>query len=535
MERAVILARVSSKAQDDEGYSLDAQQKLLQNYCDTRHLNVIRIFRIAETASKTQSRRTFRELLQFISSNDIYHLAVEKTDRLTRNLKDAVAIDEWLEADKDRRLYAVKENLTLHKDAKSDVKFMWNIHIAVAKKYTDNLREEAMKGWAEKLAQGWLPAPPPPGYKTVIMDGKRIHVPDERTSGVIKRVFSLYLDPNHNVKTITAELKRAGVTTRRGRPLAASYVHRTLANPFYVGVNRFDGHDYKGAQEPLISQEVFDKVQKKLHGNRPALTTKHNPVFKNMMICSGCGRTITWQKQKGRYYGNCQRTLEACKGRKYLREDKTEQLVLDMLANLQCPSERIMQWVVTSLRAIHATNTEDRDKQIELVRSKIDRLERMDNDLYDDKLAGDIPRDKYLEKHNQFQSEIVQCKEQLAKLDETRELRFEHGLKILELSQRAAEVYSKKTPEEKRSIIIELFNSLTADGDSVSVEYTKLANAIAKCATESRRILEHAEMVNRTFKNNTSSRGETHKIPVKNELKTIWQEFMLQYRTFLEA
>ena len=45
---------------------------------------------------------------------------------------------------------------------------MWNIHLAVAEKYTDNLREEAMKGWAEKLAQGWMPSRPPVGYKTMI-------------------------------------------------------------------------------------------------------------------------------------------------------------------------------------------------------------------------------------------------------------------------------------------------------------------------------------------------------------------------------
>lgn len=153
-KRAVILARVSSKSQEDEGYSLDSQLKLLRGYCDKQGLEVVHIFKIAETASKEQSRKIFHELLTFIKKNKVYHLAVEKTDRFTRNFRDAVAIDEWLEKDEDRRLHAVKENLLLHKNAKSDVKFMWNIHLSVAKKYTDNLREEAMKGWAEKLAQG---------------------------------------------------------------------------------------------------------------------------------------------------------------------------------------------------------------------------------------------------------------------------------------------------------------------------------------------------------------------------------------------
>ena len=147
---AVILARVSSKAQEDEGYSLDSQVKLLQSYSETKNLRVVKVFKIAETASKEQSRKVFHELLEYIQANSIFHLVVEKTDRLTRNMRDAVAIDDWLQSDKDRMLHAVKESLMLHKESKSDVKFMWNIHLAVANKYTNNLREEAMKGWLAK-------------------------------------------------------------------------------------------------------------------------------------------------------------------------------------------------------------------------------------------------------------------------------------------------------------------------------------------------------------------------------------------------
>jgi DNA invertase Pin-like site-specific DNA recombinase len=81
----VILARVSSKAQEDEGYSLDSQLKLLTGYCDNKGLNVVKVFKIAETASKEQSRKVFHEMLAYISKNKVYHLAVEKTDRFTRS------------------------------------------------------------------------------------------------------------------------------------------------------------------------------------------------------------------------------------------------------------------------------------------------------------------------------------------------------------------------------------------------------------------------------------------------------------------
>ena len=64
----VILARVSSKAQQIEGYSLEAQDKLLNNYCANRSLKVVKVFVIAESASKEQSRKVFREMMSFIST-----------------------------------------------------------------------------------------------------------------------------------------------------------------------------------------------------------------------------------------------------------------------------------------------------------------------------------------------------------------------------------------------------------------------------------------------------------------------------------
>src|SRR2546430_11431379 len=118
-----------------------------------------------------------------------------------------------------------------------------------------------------------------------------------------------------------------------------------------------------------------------------------------------------------------------------------------MLEKLVCPSERIIDWVTATLRARHQTDTDTREESIAALRSKIDRLERMDNILYDDKLSGDISKEKYEEKHQQFMTEKAELNDQLANLDESRELQFEHGLTILELSQQAAKIYATKSPE----------------------------------------------------------------------------------------
>jgi hypothetical protein len=143
---------------------------------------------------------------------------------------------------------------------------------------------------------------------------------------------------------------------------------------------------------------------------------------------------VTWEKHKGRYYGACQRRKEACLGKKYIREDHAEEKIVNMLERLVSPSEQMIQWVTSTLRARHETETDSREEAIAALRSKIDRVERMDDVLYDDKLAGYIPQEKYIDKHERFLAEKAELIEQLGRLDVSRELQFGYGLTILEHS-----------------------------------------------------------------------------------------------------
>src|SRR5919112_6751604 len=92
--QAVLYARVSSKEQEKEGYSIPAQQKLLRGYAEAHNLTVAREFVDVETA-KRAGRTGFGEMLGFLRrSTTCRILLVEKTDRLYRNLKDWVTLHE---------------------------------------------------------------------------------------------------------------------------------------------------------------------------------------------------------------------------------------------------------------------------------------------------------------------------------------------------------------------------------------------------------------------------------------------------------
>ena len=85
---------------------------------------------------------------------------MEKTDRLYRNFRDYVTVEEL-----DIEIHLVKEKQVISKDSKSQEKFIHTIHLVMARNYSENLREEVKKGKREKASQGMFPGHAPFGYR----------------------------------------------------------------------------------------------------------------------------------------------------------------------------------------------------------------------------------------------------------------------------------------------------------------------------------------------------------------------------------
>ena len=131
--KCVIYARVSSRDQEDKGYSLPAQVKLLEEYAIKLDLIVIKIFRISESASGKQIRKTFMEMLHFINKHKIPVILCEKIDRLTRNLKDAAMINDWISDNENRHVHFVKENFVVNKNTRAHENLVWDMKVAIAR------------------------------------------------------------------------------------------------------------------------------------------------------------------------------------------------------------------------------------------------------------------------------------------------------------------------------------------------------------------------------------------------------------------
>jgi predicted nucleic acid-binding protein len=141
------------------------------------------------------------------------------------------------------------------------------------------------------------------------------------------------------------------------------------------------------------------------------------------------------------------------------------------------------------MREEHKDKIENRDRIVASINTQLSRIKRMDDELYEDKLAGDISKAKYDEKHLVFKDQKLELEARLATLDDSMANNLEKRLVILELAQKAASIYQTRTPEQKRLIITKLFKDLTASNGTVTVKYTNFSRAIAQNVLKTNNLL----------------------------------------------
>ena len=468
--QAVIYTRVSSREQEQEGFSLDAQAKLLREYAERHSFQIVRAFEDVETA-KITGRKQFGEMISFLKKSATCKvLLVEKTDRLYRNFRDAVTLEEI-----GIEIHFVKEAQILSKDAKSQVKFMHDIRLAVARNYSENLREEVNKGMYEKAEQGTYPARAPFGYvNNKATRGIEVH-PEKAAIAV--RVFEMYATGRYSLKSL-AKCIRA----ETGVYMSKANVHQMLNNVFYIGHFVWRGRTYKGTHTPIISPELYAQVQAVIHGlNRPKYS-KRDVAFRGLLTCAHDDCVVTAEVKKEKYvYYRCSGGRGPCDLPRF-REQEIAERFGDVLRRVSIPREIAIQ-IENALRSEQGNAQQDVARtQARLMRVLEDLRRRMDS-AYTDKLDGKISEEFWQRKQSEWQTEETRILTELASLKETKiEEQFIDVHEILELAQNAHSLYVTCKPAEQAEMLRMMLLNCSIDAVSIYPTYRSPFDLIAKRA-----------------------------------------------------
>ncbi len=457
MEKAVSYVRVSSKEQRQEGFSLPSQKKLLKKYARESGFKIVKEYEEAETA-KRAGRSKFKDMVEFLKDNPtVKIILVEKTDRLYRNFRDLVTID-----DLGRDIHLVKEGTVIGPNSKSHEKFVHDIKAVMAKNYIDNLSEETSKGMREKAEQGLYPSYAPIGYLNN-RETKNIDV-DFSRAGVIRELFEEYAAGKTTIRNLTRIAEEKGLKSRKDNKVSKSNIYKILTNPAYIGDFTWDGIYYKGSHNPIVSREVFEKVQGVLKDKSKPQKQTHNFAFRGLLKCGECGCAITAERKKGKYvYYRCTRGKGICH-EKPIREEKLATMLGEPLKLIRIDEERV-EWIVQALRESHEEEKRFKAEELTGLKDEYQELTKRIDKLYEDKLSGLVPINFWKSKYQEYSSRQERIQERIEEHRQAGNDYLENSVRILELAQQAYSLYVKQDSEEQRKLLdLVLSNSILTDG-----------------------------------------------------------------------
>ena len=486
-KQAVIYARVSSKEQEKEGFSIPAQLKLLKEYAAGQGFAVAQEYVDVETAKQT-GRAAFGEMVTYLKAHPAVRvMLVEKTDRLYRNLKDWVTVDEL-----DVEIHFPKEGVVLSRDSRSSEKFMHGIKVLMAKNYIDNLSEEARKGMQEKAEQGIWPTKTPLGYRNITgPDGKKIIAVDPAIAPIVSKLFEWYATGHCSLQEAARKAREAGLVYRKsGAKVPVSTVHTLLRNRLYTGWFEWNGKMIRGRHEPLVSVEMWERVQAVMDGRfaKKHRRMTHDFAFSGLIACAKCGCSVVGEIKKERYvYYHCTGYADKCQGnpascrRRYVREEVLEQQFTAMLGRLNFDDE-VLDWVREALEASHKDERREHEEAVRRLQAEHKRLGDRVNAMYLDKLDGRVDGVFFDRMSAEWRAEQNRCLREIERHEAAEQSYMDEGVQILELARNAQHLFAQQEPREKRRLLNFILSNCTWEDGEVAATFRQPFDLLAETA-----------------------------------------------------
>lgn len=470
MKQFVALARVSSREQEREGFSLDVQEDALKRYADQHGGQVVKFFKIAETASKRDERKTFKEMIAFAKKNcfALDGLLFYKVDRAARNLFDYVEL-ERLESEYGVPFISVSQPT----DNNPAGRMMRRTLANMASFFTEQMAVDISQGINRRVQEGLFPGKAPYGYENVRANGRRVIALNEREAANVRRMFHLYAYQYHTLEGIVKRFADEGIAYRPGNPKwSRTSVHNMLNDRAYIGEIRYRDNWYPGKHEPIIDRATWDRVHALLGNNQ---NTTHTMTYAADLIeCGHCGHKITgeWKIKQTKsgprnyIYYRCTKYNKPGHPRTRVTETELDRQMLAFFDKIRIEDEGVRDW----FRAVLASKTKDAMADTKAQRAELQRQETLLADQQDRllnlRLDGQIDNDTFVRKQTEQRDRQASILLQLEVLNRSRDENAELASRVFELSQSLREKWLTANYAEKRKILeIVWLNCTLVDGN----------------------------------------------------------------------
>jgi DNA invertase Pin-like site-specific DNA recombinase len=423
----------------------------------------LRWFEERESASAT-GRPAFTEMLRLLRLGKAKGVIIHKIDRSARNMQDWADVGKL--ADAGVEVHFATENVDLKTVAG---RLSADIQAVVAAHYSRNLREEVKKGIYGRLKQGFYPFRAPIGYLN--QGAAKTKIADPVRAPLIKQAFALYGSERFSLPDLVQEMFRRGLRNYNGRTVTISGMARILRNPFYVGIMKINktGKTFNGTHEPIVTTNIFEKVQAVLAGMRSDRSESYLFSYSRIVRCKTCGYSLIAERQKGHVYYRChKRTFKAPCPTTSIREEELDRAIIGRLREVDL-SARELALVRAKLDACRKDSENNRAERMGGLRLQLDQIQERLEKLADALIDGTIEKGLYARKQSELLLEQARMRERLAEAEKGSLDSIQALEKTVELAQSPSILYRMASPEKKRELLKVSLSNLTVSQKNVEM------------------------------------------------------------------
>ena len=519
-KQAVMLARVSSRKQE-RGASLEAQVESIQSYCKRNNLIIIeptpKAFVFTESSTRG-GRKKFNEMIEFIEKQkNKTAIVVHTLDRLQRGFEECEKIKELLKADK-IEVHFIVESLILDKFSTDDEFTRYDFGILSAKLYLTSMNKNVKRSQKHNREAGLWQGLAPIGYLNAKDERRKpTLILDPERAPIIKQIFEEYASGVHSLKSVWLSATEKGLISKEPNynprsknygkycPVSRNKIHDILTNPFYYGAmyvadEEIDERTKKPVKtfyklinhvyEPLISKELFDKVQKVLKTRKKERFCKEQKyagipfVFRGLITCKcGCAITPEHHKKgnKEYVYLRCSHQKGTCNQKLVNENTILEQLEKEIFHQIRISPamhDLLKTSIIQTLEDEKKVNASVRKKvaeQINIIDSRLERLWEcyLDRDI--DKARYELEKQKYLEQKKDLNARAEKYS------DISNGLKENVG-KAIDFAANLSNLMKAASPDEKNMLLKRLLTNCILDGEVLKYEIKAPFDKLLSCS-----------------------------------------------------
>jgi site-specific DNA recombinase len=423
MRKAILYIRVSTDEQADKGYSLKHQEERLRKYCEMQNIVVTEVHQ-DDYSAKTFNRPTFTKLLADLKRHraKVDLLLFTKWDRFSRNTGDAYGMINTL-----HKLgvdpQAIEQPLDL---SIPENKIMLAFYLAAPEVENDRRALNVFVGMRRAKKEGRWMATAPRGYKNIRNEQDMPIIVPNDDAQTVRWAFEEFAKGIYTLDEIRKKANKKGLVCCKNN------FHYLVRNPVYCGKLQIpaykdeDAFVTKGIHDPIISEELFEKVQDILKGRNKKrdykICAKEELPLRGFLNCPRCGNKLTGSASTGgsgikHFYYHC---LKGCPERvkavtiNNAFSEKLKELVF---------KEDVQVMYQSIIKEVFSVNGEEKGKTQAEIQAEIsknrERINKAQQMMLDDKISPEDYKeikkqyepliDKLVQQHlgvNQIESEL---------------------------------------------------------------------------------------------------------------------------------